>query len=467
MELSPKQQAIELIKKSNRLLVLGHKNPDGDFVGSALALAKALSDLGKSVELVITADIPPIYQYLPFLKSVKRSLLLTEGKILRIDTTKIPVSGMKYQKNEDSLDVVLETDKNLKFEFIEIINGTPKPDAIIVLDTPDVEKIDQVYDKNTELFFEVPIINIDHHAGNEYFGSVNLVDLTASSTAEILVSLFEALGIKISDPDSATCLLTGIISDTQSFRSQSTTPKSLTVAAQLLAAGGRQQEIITNLYKKRPITLMKLWGEMLSGISKDKTHHFAWTKVSLPGGSVAGVSAGDVLDAADELLTNVPDAEIVLVICEKSPGKVEARLTGSKNTNVLPLAELFGGSGTSRSASFSIEGEKLEDLELIILKKIHDYWSDNEPQASGGGDLWNVVQPSETETEPEAVKEDTITKENDKSQDIDVIDSAIASIAEEQLNKENSLTPLAGIIEKKKRTYVKEEVDVFDEENSF
>jgi len=244
MELSPKQQTVELIKKAKRILLLGHKDPSADMISSLLAFSEVLEKNEKVVDLIVSEETPENIQFLPFLKKIKKDFQPIGGKTIRINTEKIPISGMKYQKSEDFLDVILETDKNLKFEFLEIINGSPKPDLIVVLDTADVEKIDQIYDQNTELFFETPVVNIDHHAGNEYFGTVNLVDLTATSTAEILVSIFEALGGKFLDPDIATCLLTGITDDTQSFKSQNTTPKSLTVAAQFLASGARQQEII-------------------------------------------------------------------------------------------------------------------------------------------------------------------------------------------------------------------------------
>jgi phosphoesterase RecJ-like protein len=526
MELSPKQQEVEQIKKANKILILGHQTPEGDFLGSALALSAALKSLGKSAEVVVSDNIPATYQYLPNLNEIKDSLNLTKGKVLRINTKDYPIHGMQYQKHDDFLDIILDSEKNLKFQFVEIINGLPKPDLIIVLDTADVEKIDSAYDKNTELFFEVPVINIDHHAGNEYFGQVNLVDLTATSTAEILVSLFEALGVKISDPDMATMLLTGIISDTASFRSANTTPKSLTVAAQLLAAGGRQQEIITNLYKKRPMALLKLWGEMLAGISLDASHRFAWTKVKMAEMQNMGIEASDVFDAADELLLNTPDADTILILCEVGKGKVKAKLKGSKESNVLPLAEIFGGSGTSLSANFEVEGDELDTIELNILKKIHDFWGDkgqNEEKA-----VWEILAgPQEeltvpttqeeieetieeklstpetkkeveevtpeplsapvTEIEKEATETPKETKESKtttppkhpletireirESWDLstsdgkDPIDDAIASIEKEQ--EKGGFSKIGDVI-KKKRNYLHsddEVIDIFDEDN--
>lgn len=482
MELSPKQQTIELIKKAKRVLILGHKDPEGDLLGSSLALTKALEGLGKSVELVISDTVPSVYRFLPFTKSISTSLEITDGKVLRIDTNRFPVSGMKYKKKDQYLDVILDSDKNLKFEFIEIVNGTPKPDLIIILDTPDVEKIDAAYDANTELFFEVPIVNIDHHPGNEYFGTVNLVDLTASSTAEVLVSLFEALGVKIADPDTATCLLIGIVSDTQSFRSQTTTPKSLTVAAQLLAAGARQQEIISNLYKKRPMALLKLWGEMLNGITLDKNHRFAWTKVKLSDVSEKGISASDILEAADELLSNTPDADTVLILCEVKEGEILGKIKGSKGTNVLPMAKLFGGDGVPTNANFTVTGMPLSEAEKKTLKMIHDFWGENAPEEGEKREVWDLIERRQeelstpkTEEEIEEVTPEMneltppVTEEEIEETTEDVIDSALESLKVEQENKENTLSPIKSVVQKKVKDLginIKDtEVDVFDEEN--
>lgn len=377
---------------------MGHKNPSGDMVGSLLALGKALKTLEKNPEVVISDNLPGILEFLPDLGSVTKNYQALEGKIIRVDTKKIPVAGMKVQKADDYLDIILDAAKNLKFEFLNILNGLPKPDLIIVLDTADVEKIDKAYDENTELFFEAPVVNIDHHAGNEYFGSVNLVDLTATSTAEILVSLFEALGIKISDPDIATCLLTGITSDTQSFRAQNTTPKSLTVAAQLLANGARQQEIVTNLYKQRPMSLLKLWGKMLSGIEEDKNHRFAWAKVKLS--EVKEVSKDEVFEAADELLSNTPDADVLLILCETDQNRVIGKLKGSRGINVLPIAELFGGKGTNLAAEFSVEGKSLDYSEKWVLKKLFDFWGESAPEPSAEKrEVWNLIEKEATGVE--------------------------------------------------------------------
>lgn len=466
MELSPKQQSVELIKKAERILIMGHKEPSGDFLGSALATAEILKSLGKKTELVLSEPVPEIYKFLPFVDTINTQFQHSNGKTIRLNTQKVPVKSMQWQKGDEFLDIIIDTEKNLKFEFLEIINGDPKPDLIIVLNTTDVQKIDKLYDANTELFFEVPIINIDHHAGNDYFGTVNLVDLTATSSAEILVSLFEALGIKIENPDVATCLLAGIISETQSFRTQNTTPKSLTVAAQLLAAGARQQEIISNLYKKRPMALLKLWGEMLAGISEDKEHRFAWTKVALSR-VPDGITAEDVFDAADELLSNTPDADIILILCETEDGHVSAKLKAVKGKNALELAQIFGGDGVAANAFFEIKEMPLSDAELFTLKKIYDFWSES-GQTDETKEVWEVMEKETKSEEVEPTEAKTEEKKEDvkaKTEKEDVIDKAIQSLEKEEIK--TGFSSIGEVIQKKQKPYLTEptekEIDVFDE----
>lgn len=480
MELSPKQQAVNEIKRANQVLILGHQKPEGDQLGSMLALKIALEKINKKVDVVVSDKIDNLYNFLPDIKNIKNKYRHSNEKILRIDTKKVPIKGMKWQKEDDFLNIYLDAEKNLKFEFIEIENGPTKPDLIIIINTTDIEKIDQVYDKNTELFFEVPIINIDFHPGNEYFGSINLIDLTATSSAEILVSLFESLGIKIDSPDLATNLLSGIIYNTQSFRNQNTTPKSLTVAAQLLAAGANQQEIVSNFYKKKPVTLLKLWGEMLENINLDKTHRFAWTKID--SNNDDSVSREDIFGAADDLLTNTPEADVVLILYRGSEENnlVFGKLKGSKNKEVLSISKLFGGGGTTFDAYFEYKDNDLERAEKNILKLIADFWQNDDTKEKQN--LWDVIEKEDinkknTKTAP-VEKPDLVNKgslgEDEKKSDPnknDAIEEALKSISIATKGQtKKGFTPIREIIDQKKQGLPERDqkdegvpIDIFDE----
>src|SRR5690606_38881218 len=135
------------------------------------------------------------------------------------------------------------------------------------------------------------------------YGKVNLVDTGATSTGEILVGVGEALGVEF-DADIATGLLTGIISDTGSFQHANTTPKSLTVAAQMVGYGARQQEIIKHLFKTKPLASLKLWGRILSNIQFDNRLKLVWATVDYTTLQSMGVTGQDIGGLIDELMTS-------------------------------------------------------------------------------------------------------------------------------------------------------------------
>lgn len=374
MELSPKQQINELVKKSQTILILGHSKINGDALGGMLALERVLTALGKNVSLVSSDSIDSSLTFLPGIEKIKKDIDGTRDLIIQIDRDKFPIEKISYNEEDGKLNVVV-TPKGgqLTAENVNIVQGEFKFDLIFVLDTPDVDKLDCVYDRHTELFFETPIVNIDHHAGNEYFGTVNMVDLTATSTCEILVSIIESMGSNFFDDDVATCLLTGIISDTGSFKNINTTPKSLTISAQMLAAGARQQEIIQNLYKTRSLNTLKLWGKVLSRLEYDKDNRFVYSFVTYDDFKETSSSVEEVRIVLDELLSNTPGADVVLLLAEHEPSKVAGKLKGINGQDVLAIAEIFGGAGRAQSAGFDLVNTNLETAIPDVLNRIKKF----------------------------------------------------------------------------------------------
>ncbi len=369
MELSPKQQIAELIKNNQRILIVGHKSHGGDLLGSMLAFEKVLARQGKEVSLVLTEAVDQSLIFLPGVEKIVPDVPARD-LIIQIDKAKTDIEKIAYNEENGVISIVISPKgKLLEPKDLKITPGNYNFDLIFVLDTPDVEKIDTVYDKYTELFFEVPIVNIDHHSGNEYFGTVNLVDLTATSTAEILVSIIEAMGPNNFDADVATCLLTGLIADTSSFKNTNTTPKSLTISAQMLAAGARQQEIIQNLYKTRPLQTLKLWGKVLSNIVYDREHRLVVSGVTMADLSDASANAEDIRGVLDELLASAPGTDIVLVLAEEK-GKLVGYLKGLNGQDVLAIAENFGGHGRALEAVFSIPNATLATHKEKVLLKL-------------------------------------------------------------------------------------------------
>lgn len=384
VELTPKQQTIELIKQAKTILVATHKNPDGDAIGSLLALGGALKKIGKTVSLVCPDDINTALRFLPELSDIKKNLAGGRELVISIDTAKSSYGelklGYKHDKEHQKLSIVVSPSQGtIAKENVEISSNLPHFDLIIVLDVADIERLGTLYDDLPQIFFETPVINIDHHPSNDYFGKVNWIDLTATSTCEILVSLLESLSaqnnnLKLLTEDVATQLLTGIITDTGSFQNSSTTPKSFTVAAQLVGAGGRQQEIIKHIFKTKPLTTLHLWGKVLTNVTEEADPAFVWSVVSLDDLASAGASHSELTGVIDELLKSTPDVDFALLLSErKNPSNNSSVLHGSlraiaPSVDVSALAATFGGGGHAQAAAFEQPrtGKLNEQCQIII-----------------------------------------------------------------------------------------------------
>lgn len=242
MELTPKAQAVELIRSSQNILILTHQDPDGDALGSALALQAALKKIEKTADVAISGRLNPSLEFLPGVSTLSKKLEASSDLLLTIDTRSTGEDlrlGHKKSAEDHRVTIIISPQRGtLVPEDVTITRSGPKYDLVIVLDTADLSLLGDILADFPDLLYETPTISIDHHPTNSYFAKVNWVDMTSTSTAEMLVSLIESLGRQetLLDADIATCLLTGLITDTDSFQNMNTTPKSLTVAAQLIAA---------------------------------------------------------------------------------------------------------------------------------------------------------------------------------------------------------------------------------------
>ncbi|QQG49725.1 MAG: bifunctional oligoribonuclease/PAP phosphatase NrnA [Candidatus Berkelbacteria bacterium] len=382
MEVTPKAQTVELIKQANKILILTHRDPDGDALGSSLALYLALKKLQKEVDVVFQGTIGEVFSFLPAFNEAKTSLGASNDLVLTIDTRNTGEElklGYKKLPEEKRIKIVVTPPKgSLTPEDITVERSVPKYDLIILLDLNKLDRVGPIKDQFADLFYEVPTIVIDHHADNNQFAKINWVDITATSAAEILVSLIESLSRDepLLDADIATALLTGLITDTGSFQYRGTTPKSLTVAAQLVAAGARQQEIIECLYRTITLPRMKLWGRMLSKVQLDPTHKFIWSTLTEQDLIETGGDAGDVSGLASELSKSVDDADFALLLSDRDK-IIRGNLRAIKPTcNVAEIAHHFGGGGHQAASGFRVDGA-IEEKELEILNKIRAFRTGN------------------------------------------------------------------------------------------
>lgn len=378
VEPTPKQQWSEQIKSASRILIIPHANPDGDAVGSSLALKQVLEKLGKEVTLAVSGEIPRTFSFLPEFSALQKDPHLQKDLLLVLDESQGKIGNITLKRVAENRLIVVVTPKDgfLSPANVRVEEGTFNVDLIIALDCADADRIGDLREHNPSLFFDVPVINVDHHPGNTNFGKINIVDTAASSTAEILVALIETLAKErtdLLDQDIATCLLTGLITDTGSFQNGNTTPKSLTVAAQLIAAGARQQEIIKNVFKTRALSTLRLWGRTLSYLKEDADRQFIWSVLSKADFVAAQASQDESSGVIDELLKTAAGMRFVLLLTERDGGIHGSLRSIEPTTDVSLIANQFEGGGHPQAAAFYIEGKNLKDNELELINQLRNY----------------------------------------------------------------------------------------------
>lgn len=381
-ELTPKQQVIDILKNNQKFLLLTHKNPDGDAIGSLIAFYMTLSRLNKEAMIACSDAAPSVFSFIPKIEEITKDFGNKRDFVISLDVSSVKADKIMYKVEDNRLNIII-TPKDGTFEenMVSFPKGKFNFDAVIILDSPDLDRLGNIYEENPEIFYEVPVVNIDHHAGNTQFGKINLIDLTATSTAEILVSVIESLtgDPKFFDENIATALLTGIITDTNSFQNINTTPKSLTVAAQLVALGAHQQEIIKSIYKTKSLSTLRLWGRALSNLRDERDYKFVWSQLYKKDYLEVGASEDETSGLIDELLKTASGVDFVLLLSEKN-GDVHGSLRAiDKTKDVSVIAKLFNGGGHTVAAAFQINGSSLEASSNMVIQRIKEFQKNQNP----------------------------------------------------------------------------------------
>ncbi|MCR4408448.1 MAG: bifunctional oligoribonuclease/PAP phosphatase NrnA [Anaerolineae bacterium] len=300
-----------LINKAQRILLICHTNPDGDAVGSLLGMGWAMRELGKQCVLACSDPVPPIYHYLP-------------GS--------------------------------------EMVTSQPQGpfDLIITLDCSDLRRLGSVYESSH--LSGVPIINIDHHITNANFGTVNLVDAKATSTAEVVLGLLRHLGISLNQTI-ATCLLNGIVTDTRGFSTPNTTRKSMEAAIALMDAGAPLAKITDQVFNRRPLADIRLWAEALHTVRLEGP--IIWAEITPAMRLECGFTEEGDAGLANFLIT-ANEAEIAVVFSQQTDGRIEVGMRSVPSVDVSTVALDFGGGGHPQAAGFSINGSLGEVREQVI-----------------------------------------------------------------------------------------------------
>lgn len=375
--LNQNQQVFEQIKKARNILITFNRTWSGDAVASALACYQLLKKLDKNVDIAAEKFAPgDLYNFLPEYHNIHHSLDNLRKFIISLDISDAKVDKIKYKLEGNTLDFIISPrDGFFTHDDIRSRSGDFKYDLIIALDTPDLESLGSIYDNDTEFFYQVPIINIDHSSNNEEYGQINLVELTAIATTEILFNLFSQNYSELIDENIATCLLAGIIGKTKSFKTQNITPQSLTISSQLVALGARREEIVTKLYRSRSINVLKLWGRVLARLNSSLENRLIWSSLSKHDFEKTGASENDLNEVIDELIVNIPQAKIIILFYESQDSEgnkiTDALIYSVKNIDSLQIAKKWEPAGTKYLAKISLP-MKLEETETEVIETIKE-----------------------------------------------------------------------------------------------
>ncbi len=298
---------------AQRPAVLSHVRPDGDAVGSLLAMSEALRAVGKAVTPVLVGGVPRAFTFL-------------EG-----------ASGVETHLPDN-------------------------PDLLICVDCSDLERTGFARDDLPR-----PVdVNIDHHPTNEKFAAYNLVVPGAAATTEILYAWLPAMGLPLSDSVVAS-LMTGLLTDTIGFRTSSVTPASLRVAADLLEMGAPLQEIYERALSRMSFVAARYWGAGLSQL--ERKDGVIWATLSLADRRRLGYPGSDDADLVN-VLTTIEDAQLVVVFVEQPKQQVKISWRSKPGIDVSRLASQFGGGGHAAAAGATIDGA-LEDVQQRVLEATH------------------------------------------------------------------------------------------------
>ena len=306
------KELLDTLRGAKTVAIVSHRDPDPDTIGSGIALGLALDALGKRVTLHCADPVP---EHARFLTWADRY------------TTDPPPAGA---------------------------------DLIVTVDFGSADRAK----------FALPagptLVNIDHHASNDRFGSVNLVDVSSAATAELVSRVIDALGVEWTS-DMATAALVGIMTDTGSFQFPSTDARALDRAARLREAGADLQAITYNIFRNKRFEALKLWGFAFSRLVREQGGQLVWTEIRAGDIELAGARDEDISGLVEQVARS--SGMRVGLLFNEQTGAVKVSCRTSQwepSVDASAVMARFGGGGHVRAAGALIDGELADVRERVL-----------------------------------------------------------------------------------------------------
>lgn len=363
------EQIIRQIKGAKRLLVTCRAAPHIDSLASCLVVLQLCRKLGVAAEAVVACAAEEVerYAFLPGFVGLRTDGAGLAHLVVRVAGGRQRVRDFRYDLQGDDLHIYLHPARGvLEAAYVTVEQGQPNYDLIIICDTPDLNALGELYRQHADFFYRTAIVNVDHDPGNEHFGQINLVDITAVATTEVLFRLIQSFGDDHVDADIATTILAGMVAKTNSFKAASVTPGSLMVAAELIQHGGRRDEIISHLYHQHDLTTLKLWGRVLARLQHDEERGLVWSAVRRDDFEKSGASERQLPGLIEELIMSSPKAKVVTILYEQPSGGIGGWLKTEPHLNALTLTKPYGGIGSATLAAYTLPAGSLEEAVRTI-----------------------------------------------------------------------------------------------------
>lgn len=374
MSLEPQAQFKNILEKSKEILILVPENPSGDALGSAFALYFFLKNKGIGPSLALPRPIGAKYDFLPRPEKILTEISGARDFVLSFETSYNKIVGIRHEEEGSKFNIYLTPEKgSIDPRDFSFILAKFKYDLVIALDSPDLEKLGKIYENNADLFFEVPVVNIDHHSNNENFGQINLVDITASSCGEILAGLLEQIAPALITKPVADGLLTGIISATDSFQKRNTTPKALLAAANLMDKGADQQEIVRWLYKTQPLHILKLWGRAMAKLNWDEKDKLIWADLTVEDFVQSRSNPTDLPAILEKLQENYSEGRIFMAIYNDTPTSAVALIKSAQPEILQRIHRAIESNLNQDILETRVNLSNLAEAGELISKKIKEH----------------------------------------------------------------------------------------------
>lgn len=313
---------IEAIKKAKNIVVLSHVGPDGDTLGSMLAMNEVLKQYKnvEKIDLIVSGKVPDIYRFLPDIEQAKTS---NNNELYSSYDLAIAVDCASLDRFGDSIDLF----RNAK-----------------------------------------TTANIDHHISSVKFADINIINPVASATGQILYDIIKSLGIKITK-NIATDLYTAILTDTGGFRFENTKPETLEVCAELIRAGADAVYITQECLEFKPLPMVRLQARAIDNAILTDNNKIAYATVTRKLLELFNAS-DDHVDGISKSLREIKTVEVAIVFKETLKGDTKVSFR-SKRVDVCEIARFFGGGGHKLASGCTVQKNVTDTINevLPIVKK--------------------------------------------------------------------------------------------------